>query len=52
MTFMKLSLKRLQSAGSAGEFYTPRGVTQFMVDIINPQLGESVMIWPVVLVVF
>ena len=35
-------LKELQSAGSAGEFYTPRGVTQFMVDIINPQLGESV----------
>ena len=35
-------LKELQSAGSAGEFYTPRAVTQFMVDIINPQLGESV----------
>lgn len=35
-------LKELQSAGSAGEYYTPRGVTQFMVDIINPQLGESV----------
>lgn len=35
-------LKELQSAGSAGEYYTPRGVTQFMVDIINPRLGESV----------
>ena len=35
-------LKELQSAGSAGEYYTPRGVTQFMVDIINPKLGESV----------
>jgi type I restriction enzyme M protein len=35
-------LKELQSAGSAGEYYTPRGVTQFMVDIVNPQLGESV----------
>lgn len=36
-------LKQLQSAGSAGEYYTPRAVTQFMVDIINPQLGESVL---------
>jgi type I restriction enzyme M protein len=33
----------LQSAGNAGEYYTPRAVTQFMVDIINPQLGETVM---------
>lgn len=31
----------LQSAGNAGEYYTPRAVTQFMVDIINPQLGEK-----------
>ncbi|NNF34773.1 MAG: SAM-dependent DNA methyltransferase [Saprospiraceae bacterium] len=36
-------LKQLQSAGSAGEYYTPRGVTQFMVDIINPQLGETIL---------
>ncbi|EAR21575.1 type I restriction-modification system subunit M [Nitrococcus mobilis] len=36
-------LKDLQSAGNAGEFYTPRAVTQFMVDIIDPQLGEQVM---------
>lgn len=36
-------LKELQSAGSSGEYYTPRGVTQFMVDIINPQLGETVL---------
>lgn len=35
-------LKDLQSAGNAGEFYTPRAVTQFIVDIINPQLGETV----------
>jgi type I restriction enzyme M protein len=35
-------LKDLQSAGNAGEFYTPRAVTQFMVNRINPQLGESV----------
>lgn len=36
-------LKELQSAGKSGEFYTPRGVTQFMVDIINPQLGEKIL---------
>lgn len=36
-------LKELQSAGSSGEYYTPRGVTQFMVDIINPKLGETVL---------
>lgn len=36
-------LKDLQSAGNAGEFYTPRAVTQFMTDIMNPQLGETMM---------
>jgi type I restriction enzyme M protein len=36
-------LSDLQSAGNAGEYYTPRAVTQFMVDIINPQLGETVL---------
>ena len=36
-------LRELQSAGDAGEFYTPRAVTQFMVDMINPKLGEIVM---------
>ncbi len=35
-------LKDLQSAGNAGEFYTPRAVTQFIVDMVNPQLGETV----------
>lgn len=35
-------LKSLQSAGNAGEFYTPRAVTDFMVRMINPKLGESV----------
>ncbi|MBJ7901334.1 MAG: N-6 DNA methylase [Cyanobacteria bacterium RI_101] len=34
-------LADLQSAGNAGEYYTPRAVTQFMVDILNPRLGES-----------
>jgi type I restriction enzyme M protein len=36
-------LKDLQSAGNAGEFYTPRAVTQFMVDMIAPRLGEVVV---------
>lgn len=34
-------LKELQSAGSAGEFYTPRAVTDFMAQTINPQIGET-----------
>jgi type I restriction enzyme M protein len=33
-------LNDLQSAGNAGEFYTPRAVTAFMVDAINPKPGE------------
>lgn len=36
-------LADLQSAGNAGEYYTPRAVTQFMVDILEPKLGESVL---------
>ena len=36
-------LKDLQSAGNAGEFYTPRAVTRFMVDRVDPKLGESIM---------
>lgn len=35
-------LKELQSAGSSGEYYTPRAVTDFMVEIIDPTLGETV----------
>ena len=35
-------LKELQSAGSSGEFYTPRAVTDFMAKMINPQIGEQV----------
>jgi len=34
-------LKELQSAGNAGEFYTPRALTDFMVHTLNPQLGET-----------
>ncbi|AOK51255.1 type I restriction-modification system subunit M [Burkholderia stagnalis] len=36
-------LKDLQSAGNAGEFYTPRAVTQFMVDQTHPRLGERIL---------
>lgn len=35
-------LKDLQSAGNAGEFYTPRAVTRFIVQMIDPQLGETI----------
>ncbi len=34
-------LKELQSAGSAGEFYTPRAVTDFMAKMIQPRIGEK-----------
>lgn len=34
-------LKELQSAGSAGEFYTPRAVTDFMAKMIQPKIGEK-----------
>jgi len=36
-------LKDLQSAGNAGEYYTPRAVTQFMVDMVAPELGERIL---------
>jgi type I restriction enzyme M protein len=36
-------LRDLQSAGNAGEYYTPRAVTQFMVDMTDPQLGDNVL---------
>jgi type I restriction enzyme M protein len=36
-------LRDLQSAGNAGEFYTPRAVTQFMVEMVDPKLGEKVL---------
>ena len=34
-------LRDLQSAGNAGEYYTLRAVTQFMVDMVDPKLGEK-----------
>lgn len=36
-------LKDLQSAGNAGEFYTPRAVTRFIVDRIDPKLDETLL---------
>jgi type I restriction enzyme M protein len=36
-------LKGLQSAGNAGEYYTPRAVTQFAVDMVAPKLGETIL---------
>jgi type I restriction enzyme M protein len=35
-------LKELQSAGNSGEFYTPRAITQFITQMVNPKLGEIV----------
>lgn len=36
-------LKDLQSAGKSGEFYTPRAITQFITDVINPKNGEKIL---------
>ena len=38
-------LNDLRGAGNAGEFYTPRAITQFMIDRVNPSLAkrEAVM---------
>lgn len=35
-------LKELQSAGSSGEFYTPRAVTDFMAQTVDPKIGDSI----------
>jgi type I restriction enzyme M protein len=36
-------LKELQSAGKSGEFYTPRAITQFLTEMVNPQIGEKLL---------
>ncbi|MCY4312400.1 MAG: class I SAM-dependent DNA methyltransferase, partial [Gammaproteobacteria bacterium] len=36
-------LNDLQSAGNAGEYYTPRGVTSFMTKMIDPKPGETLL---------
>lgn len=35
-------LRELQAQGSAGEYYTPRALTDFIVKMVDPKLGESV----------
>lgn len=41
--FYEKLLKELQNAGKAGgEFYTPRAITKFMTDHVNPQIGETI----------
>ncbi len=35
-------LRSLQSAGHSGEFYTPRALTDFIVAMIDPRLGETI----------
>ena len=36
-------LNDLQSAGNAGEYYTPRAVTSFMAQMIDPKPGETLL---------
>jgi len=36
-------LSELQSAGTLGEFYTPRAVTQFMTEMVSPKHGETLL---------
>ncbi len=35
-------LREIQSQGKSGEYYTPRAVTDFMVQMVNPRLGEKI----------
>ena len=35
-------LRDLQSAGNAGEYYTPRVLTDFIIEMLNPQIGERI----------
>ncbi len=36
-------LSELQSAGTLGEFYTPRAITDLMTQMVNPVQGETVL---------
>lgn len=43
-TFYESMLKEMRdAAGDSGEFYTPRAVVRFMVNVVDPQLGETVL---------
>ena len=39
----EMILRDLQNAGNYGEFYTPRALTEFITEMINPRLGEKVL---------
>ncbi|MGE3957761.1 MAG: N-6 DNA methylase [Vicinamibacterales bacterium] len=42
--FYESMLKEMRdAAGDSGEFYTPRAVVRFMVDVIDPKIGEAVL---------
>ena len=41
--FYETLLRELQSAGDYGEFYTPRALTQFVIEMVDPKLGEVVL---------
>lgn len=36
-------LSELQSAGTLGEFYTPRAITELLTELIDPQLDEKIL---------
>jgi len=36
-------LHDLQGAKDSGEFYTPRAITNFAIEMLDPQLGESIL---------
>lgn len=36
-------LRDLQNAGNSGEYYTPRAITQFIVEMVDPKLGETIL---------
>ena len=40
--FYESFLKTLQSAGNAGEFYTPRALTEFIMEILEPKIGDKI----------
>ncbi len=42
--FYESMLKEMRdAAGDSGEFYTPRAVVRFMVEVIDPRLGETIL---------
>jgi len=43
-TFYESMLKEMRdAAGDSGEFYTPRAVVRFMVSVVDPKIGETVL---------